>query len=59
VIATLLFAIVPAAICALCLVLPLPAAPLFAIAAASALLGAMVERWLFFAEAKHLVMLYY
>ena len=27
--------------------------------AAFALLGAFVERWLFFAEAKHLVMLYY
>lgn len=30
-----------------------------AIAALSALLGAFVERWLFFAEAKHLVTLYY
>jgi len=28
-------------------------------AAASAMIGALVERWLFFAEAKHTVMLYY
>jgi sulfite dehydrogenase (quinone) subunit SoeC len=33
------------------------AAPL--VAAASALLGALVERWLFFAEARHVVMAYY
>jgi DMSO reductase anchor subunit len=33
--------------------------PWFAIAACSTLLGAVVERWLFFAEAKHLVTLYY
>ena len=59
VIALALFAVVPAGICALCLVLPVPAGPLLAVAATSALLGAMVERWLFFAEAKHLVMLYY
>jgi sulfite dehydrogenase (quinone) subunit SoeC len=26
---------------------------------ASALLGALVERWLFFAEARHVVMAYY
>ncbi len=38
-----------------------PSASTFAlwIAAVSALLGAIVERWLFFAEAKHMVMLYY
>ena len=35
------------------------AAPWFALAALSALAGAFVERWLFFAEAKHLVTLYY
>jgi DMSO reductase anchor subunit len=34
-------------------------APLLLAAATSALLGAFVERWLFFAEAKHLVTLYY
>ncbi len=59
-IATALFAGVPI-LCSLLLWL-LPAAaqgPLLAIAAVSALLGAFVERWLFFAEAKHMVMLYY
>ena len=30
-----------------------------ALAVASAALGLLVERWLFFAEAKHTVMLYY
>jgi DMSO reductase anchor subunit len=35
------------------------AAPWLVAAAGSALLGAFVERWLFFAEAKHLVTLYY
>jgi DMSO reductase anchor subunit len=35
------------------------AAPFLVAAALSALLGAFVERWLFFAEAKHLVTLYY
>jgi DMSO reductase anchor subunit len=30
-----------------------------AFATASALVGAIVERWLFFAEARHLVTLYY
>ena len=35
------------------------AAPWLLGASASALLGAFVERWLFFAEAKHLVTLYY
>jgi DMSO reductase anchor subunit len=33
--------------------------PLFLIAAASASFGVFVERWLFFAEAKHVVTLYY
>jgi DMSO reductase anchor subunit len=35
------------------------AAPWLALAALSALLGAFVERWLFFAQARHLVTLYY
>jgi sulfite dehydrogenase (quinone) subunit SoeC len=35
------------------------AAPWLVVASVSALLGAFVERWLFFAEAKHLVTLYY
>jgi DMSO reductase anchor subunit len=38
---------------------PVDAAPWLVAASASALLGAFVERWLFFAEAKHLVTLYY
>ena len=33
--------------------------PWFTVAALSSLAGAFVERWLFFAEAKHLVQLYY
>jgi DMSO reductase anchor subunit len=33
--------------------------PLFILAALSASLGILVERWLFFAEAKHVVTLYY
>ena len=37
----------------------LDAGPWFALAAISALAGAFVERWLFFAEAKHMVTLYY
>jgi DMSO reductase anchor subunit len=35
------------------------AAPWLAAAALSALAGAVVERWLFFAQARHLVTLYY
>jgi len=44
------------------LAIPLPAIPAAAaavMAAASALLGVLIERWLFFAEAKHSVTLYY
>jgi DMSO reductase anchor subunit len=58
--ALLLFAVLP-----MLLMLPvwlfvhLDAGPWFALAAASALAGAFVERWLFFAEARHLVTLYY
>jgi len=60
IIATVLFAVVPAL-----LVLPVwalvhvDAAPWLTAAAGSALLGAFVERWLFFAEARHMVTLYY
>jgi len=44
----------------LALVLPGPAAAFAAVlAAASATLGVGVERWLFFAQAKHSVTLYY
>jgi len=59
-IAVVLFAIVPM-LCAL----PLFFFPitdtrlLFGIAALSALLGTFVERWLFFAQARHVVMVYY
>lgn len=38
---------------------PLLQAVLAVLAATSALLGALLERWLFFAEARHTVMLYY
>jgi DMSO reductase anchor subunit len=42
------------------LLLPMAAVPLCAVTAAViATLGVLVERWLFFAEAKHTVMLYY
>jgi DMSO reductase anchor subunit len=60
-IAVLLFALLPAL-----LALPLwlfphfdGSGPLLAISSLSALAGALVERWLFFAEARHLVTLYY
>lgn len=60
VIAVILFAFVPMLCVAPLFVLPgSTAGPLLAIAALSALLGTFVERWLFFAEAKHVVMLYY
>ena len=38
---------------------PIPATFLFALAVASATVGVLAERWLFFAEAKHTVTLYY
>ena len=37
----------------------LPAAVCLFVAAASAFAGVLTERWLFFAEAKHVVTLYY
>jgi len=59
-IAVLLFAFVPMlCVAPLFLVPGLAAGWLLSVAALSALLGALVERWLFFAEAKHLVTLYY
>ncbi len=57
--ALLLFGGVPAAACVITLLHPGFALPALALAALSALLGAMMERWLFFAEARHVVMLYY
>ncbi|GAB1406756.1 dimethyl sulfoxide reductase anchor subunit [Thermomonas brevis] len=56
--AALLFAVVPA----LCLAWSLGAAPaawLQPVSIGSALAGAFLERWLFFAQARHLVTLYY
>lgn len=52
--------VVPAALVVVALVAPQPARSLAAgLAALLALAGALVERWLFFAEAKHTTMLYY
>jgi DMSO reductase anchor subunit len=59
-VAVVLFALVP-----VLLMLPvwvfvhLDAGPWFAAAALAALVGTFVERWLFFAQARHLVTLYY
>lgn len=59
--ALLLFGLLPALLALPVWLLPHfdAAAPLLAAATACALLGAVVERWLFFAEARHLVTLYY
>ncbi|HZH44843.1 MAG TPA: DmsC/YnfH family molybdoenzyme membrane anchor subunit [Lysobacter sp.] len=59
-VASLLFALVPA-LCALpvWVFVHLDAEMVLLPAAISVLLGALVERWLFFAEARHVVMLYY
>lgn len=59
VIAILLFAAVPLMGCALAWHVPAATAPTMVVAALSGLLGALVERWLFFGQARHLVMLYY
>jgi DMSO reductase anchor subunit len=60
IIAMVLFAVIPALLMLpVWLFVHLDAAPWLAGAAVSALLGAVVERWLFFAEARHLVTLYY
>lgn len=58
-IALALFAGIPALVGLLCAVAPIQSVSLLWLAALSALGGAMVERWLFFAEAKHVVMTYY
>lgn len=59
-IAGLLFAVLPALLMLpTWLLVHADAAPWYAVAAGCALLGATVERWLFFAEARHLVSLYY
>jgi DMSO reductase anchor subunit len=59
-IAALLAFILPFALSLLAALLPgLAALPVLMLAAISALAGVAVERWLFFAEAKHAVTLYY
>lgn len=59
-IALLLFALLPALLALpVYLLVHVDAGPWMLAAAALALLGALVERWLFFAEARHLVTLYY
>jgi DMSO reductase anchor subunit len=59
--ALLLGFVVPAALTALALLVPAAAVGISAtwLAALSASAGVLVERWLFFAEAKHVVTLYY
>ena len=58
--ASVLFALVPA-LCAfpVWLLAHMEPTPWFVIASLSALAGTFIERWLFFAEARHLVTLYY
>jgi DMSO reductase anchor subunit len=58
-IALVLFGGLPLLACALAWTVPGVATAAMAVAALCGLLGALVERWLFFAEAKHLVTLYY
>lgn len=58
-IALVLFAALPLAALLCALMLPSTSVAMLAVAALSALAGAFVERWLFFAEARHLVSLYY
>jgi DMSO reductase anchor subunit len=58
--ALLLFGAIPLACMALAWLLPgIDAMPWLVVAALSALAGAFVERWLFFAQARHMVTLYY
>ena len=58
-VATIAFATLPALALAAAWVVPSTAATLLAVALLSALVGAFVERWLFFAEARHVVSQYY
>jgi len=57
--AVVLVAVVPIVGALLAVSMPAPPALLSGIAAVSALAGAFVERWLFFAQARHIVSLYY
>ena len=60
IIATLLFALAPALLALpVYLLVHIDAGPWLLTASMAALAGTLVERWLFFAEAKHLVSLYY
>lgn len=54
-----LFAVIPLLLYALALAGALPWPPALALLALATLTGAFVERWLFFAEARHVVTLYY
>ena len=58
-ISLLLFGGLPLLACLLAWSAPGLATAAIALAALCGLLGALVERWLFFAEARHLVTLYY
>ncbi|WP_133479215.1 dimethyl sulfoxide reductase anchor subunit family protein [Cognatilysobacter segetis] len=58
-IALVAFATLPALALAATWIVPTAATTLLAIATLSVLVGAFVERWLFFAEARHLVSQYY
>jgi DMSO reductase anchor subunit len=58
-IAMVAFATVPALALAAAWVVPAGSGALMIVATVSTLVGAFVERWLFFAEARHLVSLYY
>lgn len=55
----ILFVVAVPIICVALAWLQILAAPMLATAAVSAIFGAIIERWLFFAEARHLVTLYY
>ncbi|QSX73930.1 dimethyl sulfoxide reductase anchor subunit [Lysobacter arenosi] len=58
-IALILFGLVPVIAAVLVWAFPAAAAVAMPLAALSVLFGAFVERWLFFAQARHLVTLYY
>lgn len=58
-IALALFGVAPLLLAALVWLAPAAAMVAFPLAALAALAGALVERWLFFAQARHLVTLYY
>jgi DMSO reductase anchor subunit len=57
--AFVLFATLPALALALAWLMPPAASAWLVVATSSALVGAFVERWLFFAQARHVVSLYY